>query len=182
VARKRTGRRRGRPRLAHAKRRTTTRQGRATGQDPIDQGSPWLVCRKERVPNGRTDLPLDGAAVLFAHDLIDREQFDRLGEVTRWLQLTARAWGGSQGSVNGLWNSILATLSRARVVGTVPAGADASRFRLARALSRLDGSRALVIDLAEGRVPPLVLRVLEGRLTARDSEELERLRVGLDRM
>jgi hypothetical protein len=44
---------------------------------------------------------------------------------------------------------------------------------------RVTGSR---IELAEGRVPPLVVRVLDGRLTCRDREALARLRDGLDRM
>lgn len=65
-------RHRGRPRKEHAKRRTSTRQGRKTGQDPIDEGSPRLVQRKRRVGNGRTDLELSGAAVLLGHDLITR--------------------------------------------------------------------------------------------------------------
>ena len=50
--------------------------------------------------------------------------------------------------------------------------------RLALALSRLDGSRDLVVQLAEGRTPPLVLYVLDGRVTDADREELERLAMG----
>jgi hypothetical protein len=42
-------------------------------------------------------------------------------------------------------------------------------------LARPDGSRDLVIELAEGRVPPLMLRVLDGRLTCRDCEALDRM-------
>jgi hypothetical protein len=42
--------------------------------------------------------------------------------------------------------------------------------------------KELVIDLAEGRMPPVVMRVLERRLTDLDRAELKRLRVGLDRM
>jgi hypothetical protein len=182
VKRKKTGRRRGRPAAANAKRRTTTREGRRTGQDPVDRGAAGLLRRKRRVGKGRTDLPLDGAAVLLAHDHIDREQFDRLGQVTGWLALVARAWGVKDGSVAGSWTAILATLSRGGTVVTVPAGADAVRFRLARALGRLNGSRDLVVELAEGRVPPVVLHVLEGALTAGDYAELARLRDGLDHM
>ena len=63
----------------------------------------------------------------------------------------------------------------------VPGGADAAGFRLARALSRLDGSRNPVVQLAEWRPSPLVLRVFDGRVTDADHEELERLRDGLDR-
>ena len=35
---------------------------------------------------GRVDLPLDGAAVAVAHDQIDSEQYDKLGEISNWLQ------------------------------------------------------------------------------------------------
>lgn len=174
--------RRGRPKKANAKRRATTRQGRRTGQDPVDQGAPRLLQRKRRVAGGRVDLEINGASVLFGHELISREQYDRLGEITRWLQLVARAWGGGNGSVTGLWAGILAMLSHARTVGLVPDGADLARLRLAKALNRLNGSRDLVIELAEGRVPPLVVHVLAGSLTAGDHDALARLKDGLDRM
>jgi hypothetical protein len=42
-----------------------------------------------------------------------------------------------------------------------------------RVLARLDGSRDLIIELAEVRVPPLALRVLDGWLTCRDREGLD---------
>jgi hypothetical protein len=61
----------------------------------------------------------------------------------------------------------------------VPDGADAARFRWR---GRLNGSRELVTDLAERRMPPLVLHVLDGALTARDQAALAALRDGLDRM
>jgi hypothetical protein len=136
-----------------------------------------------RTANGRTDLPLDGAAVLFAHDQIDREQFDRLGEITRWLQLTARAWGSRDGSVAGLWSAIIAAATRmGSATAAAPAGSDAARWRLVRALSRLNGSRDLVVDLAEGKLPPVVVHCLDGALTPGDYAELVLLRDGLDRM
>jgi len=78
MARRKTGRRRGRPRLTHAKRRTTTRIGRRTGFDPVDTGTLELRQRKRRA-TGREDLPIDGAAVVFGHGQVDREQFDKLG-------------------------------------------------------------------------------------------------------
>lgn len=87
------------------------------------------------------------------------------------------------GSVSGLWAAIITAAARmGSAVAPVPIGSDAARFGLTRALSRLDDSRDLVIELAEGRVPPLVIAVLERRLTAPDHEALERLWVGLDRM
>jgi hypothetical protein len=46
----------------------------------------------------------------------------------------------------------------------------------------LDGSRDLIIGLAEGRVPPLVVHILKGPLSDEDEDELARLREGLDRI
>ena len=66
--------------------------------------------------------------------------------------------------------------------GDVPPGADDARYRLASALQRLDGSRALVTEIAEGRIPPLVLRAVERCLTREDEVDLTRLRAGLDRL
>src|SRR5215469_13735145 len=56
------------------------------------------------------------------------------------------------------------TVAENRLTRLAPPGADAARTRLAR----LDGSRDLVIALAEGRVPPLVIHAVENRLTADD--------------
>jgi hypothetical protein len=73
--------------------------------------------------------------------------------------------------------------SSARPQNTTAAGlADSARHQLARALQRLDGSRALVIALAENHAPPIVLRAIEDRLTYSDRVELERLRQGLDHL
>jgi hypothetical protein len=58
--------------------------------------------------------------------------------------------------------------------------ADGARRRLEQACRRLDGSRALVIELAEGKIPEIVVHVIERRLTVADAEALERLRQGLD--
>jgi hypothetical protein len=132
---------------------------------------------------GRDDLPIDGAAVLFAHQHIDNQQYSMLGEVTRWLHLAARAWGQKDGSCGGLWTALLAVASRtANTVIPVPAGADAARYRLAKTLRQLDGSRVLVCELAEGRIPPLVIRTVNHCLTAQDEAELTQLRDGLDRI
>jgi hypothetical protein len=58
--------------------------------------------------------------------------------------------------------------------------ADQARRRSQKMCRRLDGSSDLVISLAEGKVPEIVLHVLERSLTAADAESLERLRQGLD--
>jgi hypothetical protein len=60
--------------------------------------------------------------------------------------------------------------------------ADHARDRLAKACEHLDGSRTLVIALAEGAAPPIVRRLVEHRLTIADSVTLETLRQGLDRI
>jgi len=89
---------RGRPRRVNAKRRQTTVAGR---RGEADTGTEELRRRKRRV-TGREDLELTGAAVLFGHDLLDRQQFDTLGMITGLLQRLAVAWGGT-GGVTGLW-------------------------------------------------------------------------------
>ena len=99
--------------------------------------------------------------------------------ITQSMSRKANCWDGS---VGGLWLAVVAAaIYMGSTTAVVPGGADAARFRLALALSRLDGSRDLVVQPAEGQVPPLVLRVLEGRVSDGDREELERLRDGLDR-
>jgi hypothetical protein len=174
-------RRGGRPRKALAKRRATTTAGRAP--DP-DTGSALLRARKRAV-TGREDLEINGAAALFGHNHLDRAQYDTLGRVTELLQRTARAWGGRDGNVTGLWEAITGALtSTGFAPNPVGAGgwslADGARRRLEQACRRLDGSKGLVIELAEGRIPEIVLHVLERRLTVADAVALERLRQGLD--
>jgi hypothetical protein len=172
-------RRRGRPRKIDAKRRRTTVLGRAP---EVDQGTVQLRAHK-RAATRREDLEISAAAVLFGHDLIDRQQFDTLAEITLWLETMARAWGGL-GGVTGLWYAITGAAVPTGFVRREDAGlaglADQARRRLQRICRRLDGSRALVLDLAEGRIPAIVVHVLERDLTAADAEVLERLRRSLD--
>jgi hypothetical protein len=123
--------------------------------------------------------------VLFGHDQLDRAQYDTLGTVTELLQHAARAWGGRDGSLNGLWEAITGAMVGTGFVPN-PVGdggwslADGARRRPQRICRSLDGSRALVIELAEGRIPEIVLHVIERRLTVADATALERLRVNLN--
>jgi hypothetical protein len=173
---------RGAPRKADAKRRRTTVLGRAP---EVDRGTVQLRSRKRRIAAGREDLEINGASVLFAYDHLDRQQFDTLGTITLLLQRAARAWGGRDGSLNGLWSALLAAASSQGFV-PIPVGdsgfslADQARRRLERLCRKLNGSRDLVITLAEGRTPDIIVRVLDRTLTAADTEALERLRRGLD--
>ena len=60
---------------------------------------------------GRTDLEINSAAVLYGHDHLDRAQYDTLGRITELLQRVARAWGGRDGNVTGLWEAITGALT-----------------------------------------------------------------------
>jgi hypothetical protein len=130
-----------------------------------------------------TSHEADAAGVLFGRGLLTPEQYDGLSTVTLWLQRLARGWGGL-GGVTGLWFSILGAAvptGFARPHNAIASGlADSARQQLDQALRRLDGSRDLVVDIAEGRVPEIVVHVLERRLTAADVMALERLRGGPD--
>jgi hypothetical protein len=149
---------------------------------PPDSGTAQLRARKRAVTL-REDLEINGAAVLFGHELIDRQQFDTLAEITLRLETMARAWGGL-GGVTGLWYAITGAVvptgfvrrEDARLAGL----ADQARRRLVRVCERLDGSRDLVIELAEGRTPDIVVRVLNRSLTVADAVALESLRRSLD--
>jgi hypothetical protein len=145
--------RRGRPRKAGARRRATTLAGR---QPPADLGTDELRRRKRHIAAGREDLELNGASVLLANELLNRQQFDTLGTITQMLQRVARAWGGRDGNVTGLWMAITAAMV-ATGYASAPVGdggfglADSARRRLQQVCRSLDGSRALVSSSRRGR-------------------------------
>jgi hypothetical protein len=178
-SRRRRLERRGRPRKANARSRATTLAGRRA---PDDLGTNELRARKIRATT-RDNLEISGAGVLLGRDLIDVEQYNALTTVTLWLERLMRGWGGL-GGVTGLWYSIVGAAvptGFVRPQNAIASGlADNARRQLVRALQQLDGSRSLVVALAEGRVPDLVLHVLDGKLTPTDLAELTRLRHGLD--
>lgn len=92
--------------------------------------------------------------------------------------------GPKSDGVAGLWQAL--TGAAIRSPGSMPVAvgpvADHARYVLGRMLRRLDGSRDLILQLAEGRIPPLVIRAIENRLTRADAIALDRLRHGLDRV
>jgi hypothetical protein len=174
AAKRRTGRRRGRPYDPNAKRHRTDRAGR---RGEIDLGSPWLLAKKMRATT-RGDVEMDGAGVLYGRDLIDRQQYDMLGVASLLLRRIATAMGRGT-SVSGLWQAIIAAGSRTGY--TLPLLGDMNARRsLERMCTTLNGSRSLVIELCEGRMPPLVLRAALHELTAEDAMALQELRAGLD--
>jgi hypothetical protein len=90
-------------------------------------------------------------------------------------------------SVGGLWGAIAAAGTRrgrfaASTTDDASGPSDAARKRLQHVTRVLDGRRQLVIDLNEGRTPPMILRILAGELTAADEIALVKLRDGLDRL
>jgi hypothetical protein len=134
---------------------------------------------------GRLDLPLDGAAILYAHDKLDRQQFDTLGHITLLLRRISRGWGGD-GGCTGRWSALTGASIPTRAAPAALAQrmgvAEHARRQLGRILRQLDGSRALVIALAEGEAPPIVRRLINDRSTPDDSVTFEILRHGLDRI
>lgn len=172
--------RRGRPRQAKAKRRETTRAGR---QGESDKGTNELR-RCKRLATTREDLEISPIAVLFGRGLLDATQYDTLALVADWLRRLAWNLGPKPDAVAGLWAALTGAASSSH--GIVPAGvgpaADQSRYVLRRLLRRLNGSRELVLDLAENRPIRLVMRVLEDQLTQADEIALAQLRHDLDRV
>jgi hypothetical protein len=180
VARRKTGRRQGRPGLADAKRRTTTRQGRRTGFDPVDGGSERLRAKK-RAATTREDTELTPAGILYGRGHLDNAQYSALAFVT--LLLLRRVTGAMGGnlSVAAFWQSMLAAATSGQRGASPVIGDAGARNRLARICRSLDGSRELVLELAaEQRLPPICVRAAEHRLTARDLVQLELLRKSLD--
>jgi hypothetical protein len=163
----------------HAKRRFTTRFGRKYGYERPDLGSERLRAKK-LAATGREDVELTPAGILYGHGHLDRHQYDALGHVTELLQCVARAMGRGV-TVNGLWLAIVAAGSKAASASLPLAGDLGARRQLDRICRRLDGSRELVLELAqEGPLPPICARAAGRLLTPRDLVQLELLRQGLD--
>ena len=178
--RRRRADRRGRPRKANARRRATTVAGR---QGEPDKGTRELR-RRKRLATTREDLEVTPIAALFGHGLIDAQQHDTLALIANSLRRFAQNLGPKPSAVQGLWAAL--TGAAISSPGIVPAGvgpaADQARRVLGRMLRQLDGSRELVLALAEDRPPPLIIRVLEQRLARADEIALSRLRHDLDRV
>jgi hypothetical protein len=123
---------------------------------------------------------MTAAGILFGHELLDRYQYDALGWITVLLRRIARSCG-RDASPAGVWAAIVAAASRTPPSAPVIIGDYGARDTLARICRRLDGSRGLVLELAEeGQVPPICVRAAERRLTPRDLIQLQLLRRGLD--
>src|SRR6516165_4777892 len=161
--RKKTGRRRGRKFDPHAKRHRTDRAGR---RGEVDYGSPRLRARKLALTM-REDIEMTGAGVLYGHGHLDNAQYSALGWVTALLRRIARSFG-RDASPAGVWAAIVAAASRTSPGAPAIIGDYGARGTLARICRRLDGSRDLVLELAEeGQMPPICVNAGAHRLTTR---------------
>jgi hypothetical protein len=176
AARRRKGGKRGRKFDPNARRHRTDRAGR---RGEVDLGAPRLRQRKLLIL-GRADLELTPASTLFALGHLNNLQFSKVGAVTMLLHRIARACGKHY-SVSGLWAAIIACGSRPTSFLPPVIGDANARSALSRICHKLNGSRSLILQLAEEReIPGIVVRAIGRRLTERDALELERLRADLD--
>jgi hypothetical protein len=137
---------------------------------------------KKRVATSREDVEMTPAGVLYGFGHLDNAQYSALGWVTQLLRRIARSFG-RDASPSGVWAALLAAASRTPPSALPIIGDYGARDTLARICRRLDGSRDLVLELAEeGPMPPICVRVAEHRLTYEDEGALTRLRDGLDRI
>ena len=95
---------RGRPRSANARRRATTRAGRAP---PPDYGSPQLLAHRKAL-SGRTDLPANPLDTLFGRGLIDEPGYRAGIGYAALTAIVRRGLGPSQASVAALWERVIA--------------------------------------------------------------------------
>jgi len=145
---------RGRPYSPFSRRNQTDRAGR---RGEVDRGSPRLRARKLLVTT-RDDIEMTGPGILCGHDLLDRHQYDTLGHVTLLLRRIARSFG-RDASPAGVWAALLAAASRTPPGAPAVIGDYGARDTLARICRRLDGSRDLVLELAEeGPMPSICAR------------------------
>jgi hypothetical protein len=140
MARIKSHRRRGRPRKLHAKRRATTRIGRRTGYDPVDEGSPELVARKKIAANGSGAVVelTDHVGILTAHGLVDVDGLMTLRTVAIWFDRVRVGHGLHDGAgTAGLWAQIVSGARGGRM--TAPITAKAERTRADRSWARICG-------------------------------------------
>lgn len=168
MARKRTGKKRGRPADAQAKRRQTTRAGRRGEVVEADRGTRELR-RSRRMATGSEDLPADALGMLLGRAVITLQEYHAGRDVAELLDVARRALG-LVGRVHSVWASVLAggRFGRSPIEG---AAAEWARRMLDRVRQWIgdDSIFELVLAVAEDELPG------SGR-------DVDRLRIGLDRV
>jgi hypothetical protein len=176
MARIKSHRRRGRPRKLHAKRRATTRIGRRTGYDPVDEGSPELVARKKIAANGSGAVVelTDHVGILAAHGLVDVDGLMTLRTVAIWFDRVRVGHGLHDGAgTAGLWAQIVSGARGGRM--TAPITAKAERTRADRSWARICGlynffAAAKALDVLE-----MMMTVVAGERAPANRAELMQL-------
>jgi hypothetical protein len=175
VARKRSGRRRGRPINPHARRRKTTRRGRRGLPELVDPGAPLLLERRRAI-TGRSDIELvDYPGILLANGFIDADELDTLRRVEGWLSLARRGRGISDGHVGRLWAQILAGTRGGR---TPTAGGRTGHTAADSAWARLLELRAAFAEFDLVAALEEVVAVAGGERAPRSRVELAALKAG----
>lgn len=172
-------RKRGRPPQPTAKRRATTRQGRATGFDPVELPTDELRFKRLAMTL-REDLPHDEPlAVLYGHGLITTEQYNTGRDIAEQL---ARIERGDM--VATVWQRILGAPGGGAIdyAPMTPAAERAARL-IHRLMDRLSPEETRLFAVCAGYWTPLTLRVAMGvTLRRNERQELAVLQSGLDRI
>lgn len=180
MARRKTGRPRGRPRKHNARRRETTRAGRR-GEPTVDRGSPELR-RRRALATGDAELPADALGILLGHRKIDTAQYGAGREIGELLTTARRAFGGE--TPGNVWHRLMAGPPSPGISDAVMAAAGRA-WRILSRLRRILGEPVaeLVFAVAEGQMLPAVAAIAAGRrLTPADRTALRVVRDGLDRI
>jgi hypothetical protein len=110
--------------------------------------------------------------------IIDRRQFDTVSFIASLLRPEARGRGLP---VAGLWAQVLGSGIKTPFASTIVVVGDERATRALEAICQpCNGSRSLLVALANGEAPPVVARALGRQMIATDYIALAELRRNLD--
>jgi hypothetical protein len=154
-------RRRGRPQKSHAKRNTTTREGRRTGTDPVDRGTAELRGKRKAATQHETLSHEDPLSVMLGRQQLTIAQYNA-GRGIAELQLRL-----GREHVGSIWPRIFSPSRGLLDLGPSPAAERAART-LTRLVRVIGENAVLVLALCDGLWWPLLFP--------------ERVAAGLDRV
>jgi hypothetical protein len=141
-------RRRGRPLKSHAKRNTTTREGRRTGTDPVDRGTVELRGKRKAATQHETLSHEDPLSVLLGRQQLTIAQYNA-GRSVAELQLRL-----GREHVGSIWPRIFSPSRGLLDLGPSPAAERAGRT-LRRLVRVIGENAAVVLALCDGLWWPL---------------------------
>jgi hypothetical protein len=171
-------RKRGRPPKINAKRNTTTREGRATGIDPVVLPTDELRAMR-RAATSRDDLPHDDPlAALYGHNLLTTEQYNTARTIAELISQVSRG-----GGVSTIWQRILGAPGGGYAEPS-PSPAAERAARMVRRLARELGPQGVwLIAVCSGAWLPWIVRASQGHtLRTYENEERGQLCAMLDRV